>query len=104
MDLIGDIRSKVANNAFEFSKHAVDQAVRRSIDVSEIREAVSSGEVIEDYPSDKYGPTCLILGYTASGRALHLQCTHPSRPVIKLVTVYEPDPKLWIDCRVRRLT
>ena len=27
--------------------------------------------------------------------------TH-SRPLVKIITLYEPDPKLWIDFRVRR--
>lgn len=59
-------------------------------------------EVIEDYPGDKYGPSCLILGFTKAGRALHLQCSHPSRPLIKIITLYEPDPDLWTDFRVRK--
>jgi hypothetical protein len=36
------------------------------ISVQEIREAIAVGEVIEDYPNDKYGPSCLILGFTGN--------------------------------------
>ena len=61
MALIDDIRSKVTADQFEFSKHAVDQSITRSIRIPELREAVASGEIIEDYPEDKYGPSCLIL-------------------------------------------
>jgi hypothetical protein len=70
--------------------------------VDELRQAVASGEVIEDYPDDQYGPSCLVLGFTERGRPLHVQCSYPSRPVIKIVTVYEPDPRRWIDFRTRR--
>lgn len=70
--------------------------------MQEMREAVSAGEVIEDYPDDKYGPSCLILGFTLANKPIHLQCSHPSRPIVKLITVYEPDPAEWVDYRVRR--
>ena len=102
MALADDIRAKVAAGQFEFSRHAMDQAVLRRVGVQEIREAVASGEVIEDYRNDKYGPSCLLFGLTAGGRPLHVQCSHPSRPLVKVVTVYEPDPKQWTDCRIRR--
>ena len=100
--MIEEIRGKIALEQFEFSKHAVDQSIVRRIALYEIREAIENSEIIEDYPDDKYGPSCLILGYTASGRPLHIQCSYPSRPLVKIVTMYEPDPELWIDLRVRR--
>ena len=102
MHLIREIRDKVARDQFEFSQHAVDQSILRRISVQEVREAVASGEVIEDYPTDKYGPSCLVLGFTAAGRPLHVQCSYPSRPLVKIITLYEPDPELWINFRERR--
>lgn len=102
MHLIREIRDKVARDQFEFSQHAVDQSILRRISVQEIREAIASGEVIEDYPTDKYGPSCLVLGFTRAERPLHVQCSYPSRPLVKIVTLYEPDPELWIDFRERR--
>ena len=101
MSLIHDIREKVAGDQFEFSKHAVDQAILRGMNVQEVREAVAAGVVIEDYPGDKYGSSCLLLGFTAAGRPLHVQCSYPSRPMIKIITLYEPDPDQWIDLRTR---
>lgn len=102
MSIIDDIKAKFASDAFEFSEHAVNQTILRQISVQEIREAIQSGDVIEDYPNDKYGPSVLILGFTGARRPLHIQCTYPSRPLIKIVTVYEPDEKRWIDYRIRR--
>lgn len=102
MTLIEEIRKKFARGEFEFSQHAVDQTILRRIRVQEIREAIASGEVIEDHPSDKYGPSCLILGFTSAGRPLHIHCSYPSRPLVKVITVYEPDEERWIDFRVRR--
>jgi hypothetical protein len=100
--MIRDLRSKIANGLFEFSQHAVDQSIIRYVSVQEIREAFANSEIIEDYPDDKYGPSCLVLGFTLAGRPLHIRCSYPSRPLVKLVTLYEPDPDLWIDFRTRR--
>lgn len=101
MELIDGIRKKFEQNQFEFSKHAVDRMILRHIHVREVREAIRNGKVIEDYPDDKYGPTCLILGFTGRQRPLHIQCSYPSHPVVKVVTVYEPDPDEWLDFEVR---
>ena len=95
MELVDDIRAKVAGGAFEYSQHALDQSIQRHISVNELREAIASCEVIEDYRNDKYGPSCLVLGFTAAGRPLHIQCSHPTRSLVKIITLYEPDPELW---------
>ena len=95
--LITDIRQKIANDEFEFSKHAVDQSILRRIRVQEIREAIADGQIIENFPDDKYGPSCLILGFTAAQRPIHIQCSHPTRPLIKIITLYEPAPQRWND-------
>ena len=100
--MINQLRSKIATNQFEFSKHALDQSILRVITVQELREAIADGEVIEDYPDDKYGPSCLVLGTTKSRRPIHIQCSYPSRQVVKIITLYQPDPLKWIDYKVRR--
>jgi len=100
---IADIQGKAAQGLFELSKHAVDQSIIRRISIQEVREAIANGKVIEDYPDDKYGPSCLISGFTTARRPLHIQCSYPSRPLIKIVTLYEPDPEHWIDFERRRV-
>jgi hypothetical protein len=69
MERIEAIRGKVAAGDFEYSSHAVDQSILRRISVDELKQAIGGGEIIEDYPLDKYGPSCLLLGFTLSGTA-----------------------------------
>ncbi len=103
MALIDEIRLKFRTRHYEFSKHAVDQSIIRDISVAEVEDAIAGrSEVIEDYPEDKYGPSCLILGYTRASRPLHIQCSYPNRPLIKIITLYEPAPSLWVDFRIRK--
>jgi hypothetical protein len=103
MALLNEIQAKILRREYEFSRHAVDQSIIRDISVAEVEEAMTTrAEVIEVYRENKYGPSCLILGFTKDGRAIHLQCSYPSRPIVKIITLYEPDPDLWEDFRTRK--
>ncbi len=102
MEFVDAILTKIEKGQFEFSQHATEQSITRRISLLEFREAVSQSEVIEDYPDDKYGPSCLLLGFTSSRRPLHIQCSYPSRPLLKIITLYEPNPQKWMDFKVRR--
>jgi hypothetical protein len=102
MTLIEQIRDKIARHQYELSEHCVGASIVRHISVQELDEAIASGEIIEDYPDDKYGPSCLIFGFTLAYRPLHIQCGYPTRPLVKIITLYEPDSNEWIDFRIRR--
>jgi hypothetical protein len=90
-----------AEKAYTLTAHASDRAARRRIRSVELEQAIASGQVIEDYPHDKYGPSCLILGYTADKRPLHIQVSYPDAP--RIITVYEPSSDKWeADLRTRK--
>ena len=93
--MIDTLRQKISRGQVEYSLHAVRQMIAREISPEEVVQTMLAGEVIENYPDDKYGPSCLVCGMTKSSRVLHVQCTHPSRPLVKVVTAYEPDPAEW---------
>jgi len=100
--IIQELQEKVRNDAFEYSEHAVTQSILRNITVQEVREAFETAESIEDYPTDKYGPSLLLVGFTRNQRPIHIQCSYPSRPIVKIVTLYEPDAQRWNNYRIRR--
>jgi hypothetical protein len=101
---IEEIRQKIVNEQFEFSKHALDQSIIPNILVREVREAIANGKIIEDYPDDKYGASCLIGGLTQDGRSIHIHCSYPSRPLIKIITLYEPSLQRWNDDFTQRIS
>jgi hypothetical protein len=59
-----------------FLPHALRQMLRpdRMINRLEIRQVIAQGEIIENYPNDPRGHSCLMLGFGDSGRALHICC------------------------------
>jgi hypothetical protein len=97
---IEEIRDKISIGEYRFSDHAVKRMIKRSVDRIEIEEAVLSGAIIEEYPDDKYSPSCLVYGRSKAGRHLHVQLSLP--PTVVVITAYEPDETEWVDYRVRR--
>jgi len=87
------IREAFSKREYLFTAHGSDRAAKRAIRSGEIEQAVAAGEVIEDYPQDKYGPSCLISGVTEAQRPLHMQVSYP--PNLKIITVYEPSADEW---------
>lgn len=97
---IKGIQDKIKKSEYRFSDHAIKRMIKRSIDRHEVEEVVLRGEIIEEYPDDKYSPSCLIYGKTEKGRDLHVQISLP--PIVVVITTYEPDPAEWINCKIRR--
>ncbi len=102
MKTLSQIQRQLAAGEFEFSRHAFRRVVERNTGELEIREAGGQVEMIEDYPQDKYSPSALLLGFTAAGRPLHFQVSLAESDVVKIITIYEPDPNEWIENRNRR--
>jgi hypothetical protein len=102
MKTIADIRRQLSAGEFEFSLHAFKRTVERNISELEIRQAGEQVRIIEDYPDDKYAPSCLLLGFSKSGRPLHIQVSYAQSDLLKIITIYEPDPKEWYDFSRRR--
>ncbi|MBI4285166.1 MAG: DUF4258 domain-containing protein [Chloroflexi bacterium] len=64
---------------------------------------VAASKVIESYPEDLRGRSCLVLGFTKEGNPLHMVCGLVADELI-VITVYRPDPRHWLHWRLRRKT
>jgi hypothetical protein len=95
------IREAFARRTYVVTKHATDQMLDRLISIEGVRAAMvhDRPEIIEDYPTDPRGASCLILCFDGAD-ALHVQCTYP--PTVYLVTAYNPDDRWLSDLRTRR--
>lgn len=93
-----EIQSRIQEEAYRVSDHAIKRMIQKSIEQDEVVESIMSGEIIEEYPQDKYSPSCLIYGKTRAGRELHVQVSLP--PKVVVITTYPPNPDEWIDGRV----
>lgn len=102
MKTLLEIRHQLQTGAFEFTRHAFKRAVERNISDLEIIQTGENAIIIEDYPDDKYSPSCLLLGFTISSRALHIQASRMDSDLLKIITIYEPNDDEWINYATRR--
>ncbi len=102
MKTFEQIRQQLILGEFDFTRHALRRAVERNISEQEICQAAENAKVIEDYPNDKYAPSCLTLGFTLTNRPLHVQVSYADTGKVRIITLYEPDPDEWINFSKRR--
>ena len=108
MDL-QEIQRLVRQGNYEFSLHAQQERLEENLDVAEIEGAlVGSAEILEDYPNDPRGESCLVLGF-AGARPVHVVLgwaprKHDSSKRLRVITVYIPSLPKWIDPRTRGTT
>ena len=95
---IEPIRAKIVQGKYGSS----EKLRQRRIGAQNIEEAVRTGNIIEGYPDDPRGASCLILGLVGE-RPLHVLCGRLDAEEILIITAYEPDSEEWEnDWRTRK--
>ncbi|MCK6556746.1 DUF4258 domain-containing protein [Candidatus Binatia bacterium] len=103
--MLTEIQDLVGKGRYEFSEHAQRERLDDDLDVSEIEVALLAGEILEQYPDDPRGESCLVLGF-AGTRPVHVVAGWASRgdldrAILRLITIYVPQPSKWSDPRTR---
>ena len=97
---IEEVRAKTAKDEFVLSYHAHEERQADSISIEDIKTAFINGEIIENYPADKRGESCLVLGY-ANVRPIHIVCGKAKTGWLKVITVYIPKSPKWATPKLR---
>ncbi len=94
-DILRRVR-RAARLKILFLPHALQQMLRpdRMIRRLEVRQVIEQGEVIEDYPTDVRGHSCVLLGTGAERRSIHVVCA-PKEHYLAVITAYLPDKHEW---------
>ena len=89
---------QAARQRLLFLPHAVRQMARpdRMIQPREVRLVVERGDLIEDYPDDVRGHSCLLCGEGNGGRRVHVVCS-PKDHYLAVITAYLPSEAHWAD-------
>lgn len=85
------IRERVAVEEFYISRHGDQERQNDNLTVSNIREALLTGVVIEHYEDTGRGISCLIAGFTQTGIPVHTVCGQRGDWLV-VITVYIPAP------------
>ena len=85
---------------FELSLHADDERLADGLTTNQLEEALKSAELLEDYPNDPRGHSCLVLGYVGDG-PVHVVCGLTRQQRLYVITVYRRAMPKWRDERTR---
>ena len=84
-----------ASKRILYTVHAVNQMnlESRLITTDEVEYKIFNGEIIEEYPQDKRGHSCLLNGVVHL-RTVHVVCA-PKSDYLAVITAYLPYEKKW---------
>ena len=92
---IKDLQAIAADRKnIEVTTHAILQLKARKIKLTDIYAGIDNGEIIEQYPDDKYYPSCLILYIRVNGEPVHFVCSMGNNKIY-IITAYNPDLGRW---------
>jgi len=82
-----------------WSRHAIVELVNDGLQRSDVENALTAGEIIEDYPvGHRPLPDCLMLGMLPDGRPMHcVIAIDMTNDRLLIVTVYIPSGERWND-------
>ena len=103
--MLDKIRAQARATNIRVTQHAQQEMTEEQVSLDEVLEAVSQGNILENYPQHRRGSVLLgLCGFTRSGRALHVVCTM-TLPFLIIITVYEPTLPKWVTpLRMRQVT
>ena len=91
------IRAEIERQNYEISLHADDERLADGLTVAQLELALSDCKILEDYPDDPRGESCLALGFTSDGKPVHIVCGKNPAGRLILITVYIPSMPKWRD-------
>lgn len=89
------IREKIKAEEYDLSYHAHQERQEEKITVEEIETTLLKGSIIEKYPKDPRGESCLV-----GNKNLHVVCGFRGERLL-IVTNYRPKPPTWINWKTR---
>ena len=86
------LRAAVLEERYEVSQHAEQGRLNDTLLIQDVENAILSGEIIESYPDDARGPSCLICGTSVSRLPVHVVVGFLPSGWLRVITVYVPSP------------
>lgn len=99
---INNLQSVCYDKSIAITQHAKNRFIERGITVENIKNAIYTGEIIEQYENDKPFPSCLLLGETEQNKYIHVVAS-VDNGFLYIITAYYPDENEWeIDLKTRK--
>lgn len=96
-DFLRIAQEKARAGSIRLSFHAQQEALNEEISVDDILNALQTGRVLEPYPEDPRGASCLFVGTGRDARWIHVLAGAFDQRNLVIITVYRPNPPKWVD-------
>src|SRR5947208_16948845 len=100
--ILAGIQAQAAARAIRITDHAREEMEAEAITLAEVRQAITAGQIIENYPDHRRGGCCLLSGPTIQARPLHVVCT-ASLSMLVIITVHVPPRPKWMSPTARSI-
>ena len=77
-----------------WTKHCLNRLNQRDILISDVKNAIKTGKIIEYCYDDYPYPSCLLLGYNMNNKIIHVVCG-VNKDEVYIITAYYPDNIEW---------
>jgi hypothetical protein len=71
---IDGIQEQIRKEEYYFSKHGDQERQNDNLTIAEVEEAVLRGRILEQYEDTARGESCLVAGFTETGKPIHIVC------------------------------
>ncbi len=88
------MRERVQRSEYLLSLHADEERRNDGLGLADIERTLLAGRVLEDYPDDPRGASCLVYGESGSG-PVHVVCGANRSGWLVVITVYRPSAPKW---------
>ena len=85
------IQERVRKGEYYFSRHGDQERQNDNLTIVEVEEALSTSRILEKYENTGIGESCLVAGFTNTGKPIHVVCGERGDWLV-LITVYIPSP------------
>ena len=88
------LHSLCTDETITLTQHLQLRMRERGIKYADIKNAIMTGKIIEQYPTDQPFPSCLIFGLSVQSKPLHVVCGI-GEGLLWIITTYYPDSNKW---------
>jgi len=93
--ILDKIKKSIQNGSIIWQKHALQRMLERGIARTEVKQAILSGDIIEDYSDDYPFPSILITNIKGT-KPLHIVVAYDEiKYICYIITAYIPDDRYF---------
>ncbi len=93
---INFIKEQIEKQLYTLSLHADEERIADKLSINELENILVNCKIIEEYPTDPRGESCLVVGILENNIPVHVVCGKNRNGNLVIITVYLPKMPKWL--------